>query len=186
VLGEDELVLLTRRLERMHVKDRLGNQRGGSEWEPIKILLQRENSTYAPNSRPRILTRVCQGHVVTTDLPTLGTNPKQTRSGNTTQEAKDLAVLRNSRRTVREAGADGPWTPSGRSATLERTVRNSQQNHQKHTSNCGRSVPCTLTVREQLVPRGQSAASRRMVRQTLPSQKQLAKRIETKTLKNTR
>jgi hypothetical protein len=50
----------------------------GSEWEPRKILLQRENSSYAPNSRPRIPTRVCQGHVVTTDLPTLGMNPKQT------------------------------------------------------------------------------------------------------------
>jgi hypothetical protein len=25
----------------------------GSEWEPIKILLQRENSTYVPNSQPR-------------------------------------------------------------------------------------------------------------------------------------
>jgi hypothetical protein len=26
------------------MKDRLGDQRGGSEWEPIKILLLRENS----------------------------------------------------------------------------------------------------------------------------------------------
>jgi hypothetical protein len=139
---------------------------GESEWEPIKILLQRENLAYASNSRPRIPTRVCQGHVVTTDLPTLGKNPKQTQSGSTTQEAKDLAVLRNSRRTVREAGADGPRTPSGRSVTLDRMVHNSQQNHQKHTSNCGRSVPCTWTVREQLVPREGSAMTKRTVRQT--------------------
>jgi hypothetical protein len=62
------------------LKDRLGDQIGGSEWEPIKILLQRENSAYSPHSQPRIPTRVCQGHVVTTDLPTLGTNPKQSRS----------------------------------------------------------------------------------------------------------
>jgi hypothetical protein len=57
------------------VKDRLGDQRGGSEWQPIKILLQIENSAYAPNSQPRIPIRVCQVHVVTTDLPTLGTTP---------------------------------------------------------------------------------------------------------------
>jgi hypothetical protein len=66
VLGEDELV-----------KDRLGDQRGGSEWEPIKILLRRENSGYARNSQPRIPTRVCQGRVVTSDLPTLEANPKR-------------------------------------------------------------------------------------------------------------
>jgi hypothetical protein len=75
------------------VKDQLGDQRGGSEGEPIKILLQRENSGYAPNPQPRIPTRVCQGHVVTLDLPTLGTNPKQSQSGSMTQEAKDLAVM---------------------------------------------------------------------------------------------
>jgi hypothetical protein len=32
------------------LKDRLGDLRGGSEWEPIKILLLRENSAYTPNS----------------------------------------------------------------------------------------------------------------------------------------
>jgi hypothetical protein len=48
----------------------------GSEWEPIKILLLRENSAYTPNSQLRIPTRVCQGHIVTTVLPTVGTNPK--------------------------------------------------------------------------------------------------------------
>jgi hypothetical protein len=65
------------RLMRRQMKDRSGDQRGGgSELEPIKILLQRENSAYTPNSQPRIPTRVCQGHVVTTDLPTLGTNPQ--------------------------------------------------------------------------------------------------------------
>jgi hypothetical protein len=39
------------------LKDRLVDQRGeGSEWEPIKIRLQRENPAYAPNSQPRIPT----------------------------------------------------------------------------------------------------------------------------------
>jgi hypothetical protein len=74
------------------LKDRLGDQRGGSECEPIKILLQRENSAYAPNSQPRIPTRVCQGHVVTANLPTLGGNPKRFQSESETQRAKDLAA----------------------------------------------------------------------------------------------
>jgi hypothetical protein len=98
------------------LKDQLGDQRGGSEWEPIKILLQRENSVYAPNSEPRIPTRVCQGHVVTTDLPTLGTNPKQSRSESTIQEAKDLAVPQYTRRTIRGLQADHPRGYGGPSA----------------------------------------------------------------------
>jgi hypothetical protein len=78
------------------------------EWKPIKILLLRENSAYTPNSQPRTPTRVCQGHVVTTDVPTLGTNPKRSQSGSTNQEVKDLAVLQQSWQTVRGPGADGP------------------------------------------------------------------------------
>jgi hypothetical protein len=54
-----------------------------------------------------IPTRVCQGHVVTTDIPTLGSNPKRSQSGSTNQEAKDLAVLQQSWRTVRGHRADG-------------------------------------------------------------------------------
>jgi hypothetical protein len=78
---------------------------------------------YTPNSQPRIPTRVCQGRVVTADLPTLGTNFKQSRSGSATQEAKDLATLRSARRTVREPGADGPRAWGGRSTDTGRTVR---------------------------------------------------------------
>jgi hypothetical protein len=95
----------------------------------IKIFLQRDNSAHAPNSQPRIPTRICQGHIVTTDLPTLGTNPKQSRSESETQEAKDLATLHNTRRKVLEAGADGLRTPGRRCATLERTACGKQQNH---------------------------------------------------------
>jgi hypothetical protein len=54
------------------LKDRLGDQRGGSEWEPIKILLK--NLAYAPKSLPKNLAYTCQDHVVTTDLLTLGTS----------------------------------------------------------------------------------------------------------------
>jgi hypothetical protein len=35
-----------------HVKDQLGDQRGGSEWEPIKILLL----SYTASTQPRIPT----------------------------------------------------------------------------------------------------------------------------------
>jgi hypothetical protein len=102
--------------------DRLGDQRGGSEWESIKILLRRENSAYTPNLQSRIPTRVRQGHIVTMDIPTLGTNPKRTRSGSTNQEAKDLAIQYSAGRTVRELGADGLRTLGGRSATHGQTV----------------------------------------------------------------
>jgi hypothetical protein len=124
----------------------------------------RSNSTYAPNSQPRIRTRVCQGHIVTTDLPTLGINPKQSRSGSTTQEAKDLAVLQITKQTVRKAGSDGSQALGGQSVSLGRTVRKRQQNLQYSTLNNGRSAPCPRTVREQQVPRGQFAVSWRTVR----------------------
>jgi hypothetical protein len=50
----------------------------------------RMNLAYAPNSQPRITTRVCQGHIVTTYLPTLGTNPNSKKHKSATQEAKNL------------------------------------------------------------------------------------------------
>jgi hypothetical protein len=87
-----------------------------------KILPRIENLAYTPNSELRIPARVCQGHVVTMDLPTPGTNPNRSRSGSTTQETKDLAILRSAGWTVREPGADDPRTLGGRSATHMRTV----------------------------------------------------------------
>jgi hypothetical protein len=84
---------------------------------------RRSNSTYALNSQQRIPTRVCQGRVVTTDLRTLGTNPKQSQSESATQEEKDLATLRGTKRIVRDDQADGPRGTGGRSAGHGRTVR---------------------------------------------------------------
>jgi hypothetical protein len=77
---------------------------------------RRSNSAYAPNSQPSIPTRVCQGRVLTTDLPTLGTNPKQSQSESETQGAKDLTTLRSTRRTVRKHWADYPRGLGGLSA----------------------------------------------------------------------
>jgi hypothetical protein len=102
------------------------------------------------------------------------------------QEAKDLAVLQKPWRTVRGPGADGPRSPCKRSTTQGRLSVKHEQNDPTGTSTRGRSVPCPRTVREQLVPRGQSATSGQTVRQTLSGQKQLANRIETKAFKNTR
>jgi hypothetical protein len=78
-------------------------ERGGSEWELIKIFPQRENSAYAPNSQLRIPTRVHQSHVVITNLPTLGANPKRAQSESETQRGKDLAAQHWIGQTVREA-----------------------------------------------------------------------------------
>jgi hypothetical protein len=144
--------------------DRLGDQRGGSEWEPIKVLLQKDNSTYVPNSHPKIPTRVCQGHVVTTDLPTLGINPKQSQSGSMTQEAKDLATLRSARRTVCELRADCPRDHGKPSARQRRTVRKRIANLQYCAINNVSSVEAPRTVCDQHTPRGLSADPRGTVR----------------------
>jgi hypothetical protein len=103
------------------MKGRLGDQRGGSEWEPIKNLLQRENLAYAPNSQPQIPTRVCQGSVVTADLPTLGANPKWSQSESETQGAKDWATQHWTRRTVCKHRADRLRGLGGLSADTGRT-----------------------------------------------------------------
>jgi hypothetical protein len=93
---------------------------------------------------------------------------------------------RKGHRNFARTQADGPRAPGGLSVTLEQTVRKLQQNLQKCTSNNGLSVLGTRTVCEQLVLCGRSAMPRRTVCQTPPCQKQLAKRIKTKALKNTR
>jgi hypothetical protein len=133
--------------ELVPLKDRLGDQRGGSEWESIKILLQRENSAYAPDSQPRIPTRVCQGRVVTMDLSTLGANPNRSQSESETQRAKDLAAQHWTRRTVRKHRADRPRGLGGLSAWLQRTVRKEPPNLQYWTLHNGPSVMGPRTVR---------------------------------------
>jgi hypothetical protein len=64
------------------MKDRLGDQRGGSEWEPIKILLEGDWNSNKMNSlgrtpkitRSALLPSVWQNHVATGVLLILGTN----------------------------------------------------------------------------------------------------------------
>jgi hypothetical protein len=75
------------------VKDRYGEPEGGSEWEPIKILLEGDGdynkTNTASNTRLRLTTKVGQAHATTEVLLDLGTNkqpfePKHTNthSGN--------------------------------------------------------------------------------------------------------
>jgi hypothetical protein len=52
--------------------------------------------------------------------------PKRSQSESTNQEAKDLAALRDTRRTVRDHGADGP-RPTG-----ERSVNHNRMTKQSH------------------------------------------------------
>jgi hypothetical protein len=68
-------------------------------------------------------TRVCQGPVVTADLPTLGANPKRSQIKSVTQRAKDLAAPHWTRCTICKHRADRPRGLGGLSADTGRTVR---------------------------------------------------------------
>jgi hypothetical protein len=56
----------------------MANQRGGSEWEPIKILLEGDGNSNkvntASNTRLRLPTQIGQAHVATGVPLDLGTN----------------------------------------------------------------------------------------------------------------
>jgi hypothetical protein len=85
---------------------------------------RRMNSAYAPNSQPRVPTRVLpRSH--RQNGPTDPSNkPKQSQGKTETQEAKDLGNMQWPGQTVRMEGADYPWAPGGPSASSWRTVRN--------------------------------------------------------------
>jgi hypothetical protein len=72
------------------------NQRGGSEWEPIKILLEGDRDSnkmnMASNTRLRLTTQVGQDHAATGVLLTLGTN-NQLHGPENTAEHKPRASL---------------------------------------------------------------------------------------------
>jgi hypothetical protein len=59
-------------------RNEAANQRGGSEWEPIKILLEGDEYSNkmntASNTRLRLTTQVGQVHATTRVLLNLGTN----------------------------------------------------------------------------------------------------------------
>jgi hypothetical protein len=138
------------------------------------------NSAYAPNSQPNVPTRVCQGRVVTTDLPTLGTNPNTKQHRSATQEAKNLGDLHSLGQTVRVGGGDCPRghadCPQAQGRPSENGTQTSSTAPQKTdhpSSTCGPSVL-----------RGLSGLSLRTVCQTLCNQKHTTERIK-KANKNT-
>jgi hypothetical protein len=131
------------------------------------------NSAYVLISQPRIPTRFCQGCIVTTDLPTLGTNPNSKQHGRATQEPKDLGNLHSLGRTVRVEGADCPQGQGRPSASTGWLVRKCHPNFQYCTSNNWPSARRRLFA---LTPR--------TVRQTSSNQKYQTKRILTRARKN--
>jgi hypothetical protein len=80
------------------VKDRYGEpERGGSEWEPIKILLEGDGDSnktnMASNTRLRLTTQVGQAHVATRVLLDLGTNKQPSEPKHTNTHSRNLHVL---------------------------------------------------------------------------------------------
>jgi hypothetical protein len=116
------------------LKDRLGDQRGGSEWEPIKILLEGDRNSNNMNSlgqtpkitRSTLLPFICQYHVATGVLLVLGTNTTSSLNSYMHMAAKttrELAVWRG--RSDRVWGAIRPPPPGD-----QEFLRNSSSEHQ--------------------------------------------------------
>jgi hypothetical protein len=105
-----------------------------------KIFSRRLNSAYAPNSQPRVPTRVCQGSVVTMHLPTLGTNSNSKQHRSRTQEAKDFGHLRSPKRTVRVGAVDGLRVRG-------RQSKNGHRTSSMHPPKFGRYASSLRTIR---------------------------------------
>jgi hypothetical protein len=73
------------------------NQRGGSEWEPIKILLEGDEDSNktntASNTRLRLTTQVGQAHAATEVLLDLGTNKQPSEPKHTNTHSGNLHGL---------------------------------------------------------------------------------------------
>jgi hypothetical protein len=84
-----------------------------------KISSPKSRTRLCPKITNKVPIRTCQGHVVTMDLPTIGTSPKPIQNRSTTLEAKDLAIC----------AAWDRW-----SDLRHWTVRKREQKHHKHPS----------------------------------------------------
>jgi hypothetical protein len=84
---------------------------GGSEWEPIKILLEGDGNSNkmntASNTRPRLTTQVGQAHVATGVPLDLGTNT-QPSDPRTQRNTKPRVYRPTPVRPVRTTGQTGP------------------------------------------------------------------------------
>jgi hypothetical protein len=94
------------------MKDRYGEpERGGGEWEPIKILLEGDGNSNkritASNTRLRLTTKVGQAHVATGVPLDLGTNT-QPSDPRTQQKTKPRVFRPPPVRPVSTTGQTGP------------------------------------------------------------------------------
>jgi hypothetical protein len=93
------------------LKDRYGEPKRGSEWEPIKILLEGDGNANkmnaASNTLLQLTTQVCQAHVATGVPLYLGTNtqPSDTR---TQRNTKPRVYRPTPVRPVSTTGQTGP------------------------------------------------------------------------------
>jgi hypothetical protein len=89
----------------------MANQRGGSEWEPIKTLLEGDGNSNkmnaASNTRLRLTTQVGQAHVATVVPLDLGTNT-QPSDPRTQRNTKPRAYRPTPVRPVSTTGQTGP------------------------------------------------------------------------------
>jgi hypothetical protein len=126
------------------LKDRLGDQRGGSEWEPLKLLLKELGLCPNRNFKSQTLARTNrQDNVVIDQLQVLATIPRSTH-GSTRKEAKGpikLGKFLRTDRTVRLAAAN---CPPGRGGLSGRTCADCPQYKStlqtKNTSLCKQSA----------------------------------------------
>jgi hypothetical protein len=92
----------------------VANQRGGSEWEPIKIILEGDRNSNktntASNTRLRLTTQVDQVHAATGVLLNLRTNSQPHRPENAA-EHQNSSSLTNTGQTGEQHRSD--WPPSG-------------------------------------------------------------------------
>jgi hypothetical protein len=97
------------------VKDRYGEPKGGSEWEPIKILLGGDGGSNktntASNTRLRLTTNVGQAHAATEVLLDLGTNFHPYRPENVAEH--------NTRASLTYIGQVGEYHRSDRSLLVK-------------------------------------------------------------------
>jgi hypothetical protein len=110
--GEPINALFQRFAVVVNMKDRYGEpERGGSEWEPIKILLEGDGNSKkmntASNTRLRLTTQVGQAHVATGVPLDLGTNI-QPSDPRTQRNTKPRVYRPTPVRPVSTTGQTGP------------------------------------------------------------------------------
>jgi hypothetical protein len=113
------------------------NQRGGSEWEPIKILLEgygdSNKTNTASNTRLRLTTQVGQAHAATKVLLDLGTNKQPSEPKHTNMHSGKLAWLAACAALVRPMACAGQTGDTSQTGGQRRSGRWLQQPHNKRS-----------------------------------------------------